>query len=86
MATHPGVREVAVIGVPDDELSEVAHAFVVTSRPVDTAELAAMVEETLGDVWVPKEIEFLDELPRTGNGKVDTKALKASWAAAHPAT
>jgi acyl-coenzyme A synthetase/AMP-(fatty) acid ligase len=83
MATHPGVREVAVIGVPDDELSEVAHAFVVTSRPVDTAELAAMVEEALGDVWVPKEIEFLDELPRTGNGKVDAKGLKASWAAAH---
>jgi acyl-CoA synthetase (AMP-forming)/AMP-acid ligase II len=85
MATHPGVRAVAVIGVPDDELSEVAHAFVVAGGPVDPAELRAMITEALGEVWVPKELEFVDELPMTGNGKVDTKALKASWAAGHSA-
>ena len=86
LGTHPQVRAAAVIGVPHPTLGEAAHAYVVTAEPVAAAELAELVDEQLGGSWVPQEFEFLDDLPRTNNGKVDVTSLKAKWAAEHEAS
>jgi acyl-CoA synthetase (AMP-forming)/AMP-acid ligase II len=88
LAASTGIRATAVIGVPDVTLGEVPHAYVVRApdATVSVEELSALVEEKLGELWVPQVIEFVEDLPRTSNGKVDVKALKAGWAAVHGLT
>ncbi len=75
---HPGVFEVAVVGVPHDVLGEDVGAFVV-ARPgvtLDPAELTAFCAERLADYKVPRQIWFLDELPRNATGKVLKRELE----------
>ncbi len=75
---HPAVAEVAVVGVPDDHWGEVGVA-VVAKKPgaeVDDADLRAFVRERLAKYKVPKSVRFVDELPRTGPGKIDKQALR----------
>jgi acyl-CoA synthetase (AMP-forming)/AMP-acid ligase II len=63
-----GVRDVAVVGVPDERMGEVGKAFVVG----DTTEEAvlAFARERLANFKVPREVEFVDALPRNLGGKV----------------
>jgi fatty-acyl-CoA synthase len=83
LATHPAVRAAVVIGVPHPSLGEAAHAFVLTDdSALAEAELSALVQERLGRISVPRSYEFVGDLPRTANGKVDLRRLKADWAAA----
>ncbi|MFT4262236.1 MAG: AMP-binding protein [Nocardioides sp.] len=73
IATHPAVREAAVVGVPDDRYGEVGHAFVVLNSGTATSqdELTAFVRAELAGFKVPKHWTFRDEdLPRTVTGKV----------------
>jgi fatty-acyl-CoA synthase len=83
LTSHPQVRAAAVIGVPDDTAGEVAHAYVVTApgATVTVEELSQQVSRALSRLWVPRVIEFVDDLPRTENGKVAISELKARWAA-----
>jgi HIP---CoA ligase len=72
LARHPGVVEAAVIGVPDHRLGEVGRAYVVR-RPgatTDRDDVVAFVREQLANFKVPREVEFLDVLPRNLSGKV----------------
>jgi long-chain acyl-CoA synthetase len=65
---HPGVEDVAVFGVPDDDWGHRVCAAVVGS--VDESELAAYARERLSPPKRPKTWTFLDDLPRTPTGKV----------------
>ncbi|GIG48984.1 FadD3 family acyl-CoA ligase [Dactylosporangium siamense] len=76
LARHDGVGEVAVIGVPDERLGEVARAFVVPRRPVSAADLAAYCKERLANFKVPRSFVFLDALPRNASGKVLKTTLR----------
>ena len=76
--THPGVAQVAVIGVPDDRLGEVAQAYVVrrSGDAVDEPGLIAWCREHMANYKVPREIHFVDELPLTASGKVQRFRLR----------
>jgi acyl-CoA synthetase (AMP-forming)/AMP-acid ligase II len=75
---HPGVRDAVVVGMPTGE-TEAPVAFVVPAgrRPA-IAELHAYLAETLADYKRPREVRFLDELPRTETGKIRRRLLEAT--------
>jgi acyl-CoA synthetase (AMP-forming)/AMP-acid ligase II len=73
---HKGVEEAAVIGVKDDEFGERLKAFVVKKGQVSEKALKQHVKSNLAGYKVPREVEFLDELPRKPQGKVDKKELE----------
>ncbi len=74
---HPSVREVAVIGVPDDDLGQRIAAFVVLrlGESEDPAALTSFVAEHLSPHKRPRDIHFAAELPRNAMGKVQKKLL-----------
>ncbi|NYT67199.1 long-chain-fatty-acid--CoA ligase [Pusillimonas noertemannii] len=74
---HPGVREAAVIGVPDDYRGEVLVAHVVADAGVTQETLAGFLAERLVKYKWPSVIHLVDSLPRTGVGKIDKKVLRA---------
>ena len=77
VAMHPGVLEVAAIGVPDEHSGEVPKLFVVKKDPALTAEaLIAFCRENLTGYKRPKYIEFRTELPKTPVGKILRRALR----------
>jgi acyl-CoA synthetase (AMP-forming)/AMP-acid ligase II len=77
---HPSVRETAVAGVPHPVLGEDVAAFVVVRPGEDlTAEaLQAFCAERLADYKRPRQVHFLDELPRNATGKVLKRELQAT--------
>jgi acyl-CoA synthetase (AMP-forming)/AMP-acid ligase II len=72
---HSGVSEAAVIGVEDEDFGERLKAFVVGDVGED--ELKSHVKDNLAKYKVPREIAFVDELPRNPQGKVDKQKLEA---------
>jgi fatty-acyl-CoA synthase len=80
LADHEAVEEVAVIGVEDEEFGQRLKAFVVVrgDAQVSAEDLTAHVKANLASYKSPREIEFLDELPRNATGKVLKKDLRAS--------
>src|SRR3954451_11333588 len=78
LADHDAVEEVAVIGVADDEFGQRLKAFVVlrTGVEVSHGDLTAHVKANLASYKSPREIEFMDELPRNATGKVLKKDLR----------
>ncbi len=87
LATHPEVRAAAVIGVPDPVAGELPYAYVVPApgATVTEDELIALVTRELSETWAPGAVEFVDALPLNRSAKVDKRALRARYAAAHPA-
>jgi len=81
LAQMPGIKEVAVIGVPDTHQNEKVKAYIVRS---DTAQgqvltkeaIIAFCKEELTNYKIPKEIEFREELPKTNVGKILRRALR----------
>jgi acyl-CoA synthetase (AMP-forming)/AMP-acid ligase II len=83
LTTHPQVRAAAVIGVPHPVHGEAAHAYVVLAdgAAVTEEELADLVTEKLTWAWRPRSFDFVDDLPRTGSGKTNTRQLREKYAA-----
>lgn len=73
LATHPKIREVAVVGIKDERWGEVGHAFVVGD--LSAADLWAYCQGNLAKYKIPKHISFLPELPKSDNGKIAKKRL-----------
>jgi long-chain acyl-CoA synthetase len=75
---HSAVREVAVVGVPDDYRGETVKAFV-SLKPDASAspgELIAFCKDRMAAYKYPRQIEFVDELPKTASGKVLRRELR----------
>ncbi|HLM91214.1 MAG TPA: long-chain fatty acid--CoA ligase [Thermoplasmata archaeon] len=80
---HPGVADVACVGVPDLEHGEVVKAFVVKKSgvPVTEDELREFVRARIAHFKAPRSVEFRDALPRTGVQKVLRRVLREQAAA-----
>jgi acyl-coenzyme A synthetase/AMP-(fatty) acid ligase len=78
VAELPQVREVAVTGVPDEEFGQRAAAFVVLhdGATLDADAVRAQVRDRLARFAVPRDVHFLDALPRNATGKVVRRALR----------
>ncbi|ATI80612.1 acyl-CoA synthetase [Sphingobium yanoikuyae] len=80
LVTHPKVADVAVIGVPDEDMGEIVMAVVQVAAGVVAGseladELACFTRAALGGVKTPKAFEFRDELPREPTGKLMKRRL-----------
>jgi fatty-acyl-CoA synthase len=77
LAAHDAVNEVAIVGVDDERYGQRLKAFVVLEddESIDESELKSYVKSNLAGYKVPREIEFLDELPRNATGKVLKREL-----------
>ena len=78
LRTHPGVRDVAVVGVPDPEWGErVVAALVVDGRPRVREELDNLARLVLSPAKRPRDFREVGSLPRNPNGKVDRAGVRA---------
>jgi benzoate-CoA ligase family protein len=75
LASHPEVIECAVVGARQNGLT-VPRAYVVARAPLDERALQDFVRERLSPHKYPREVLFVEELPKTPSGKVDRKALR----------
>jgi fatty-acyl-CoA synthase len=85
LAEHEAVAEVAVIGVDDEEFGQRLKAFVVIGNGAEEPsadELKAYVKKNLARYKVPREVVFIDELPRNATGKVLKRELAEAEAEA----
>ena len=75
--THPGVLEVAAIGVPHEKSGEVVKVFIVRKdKNLSEDEVIAHCKENLTGYKVPKLVEFREELPKSNVGKILRKDLR----------
>ena len=84
LVRHPAVLEAAVIGVPDADGLTRTKAFVVlkTGAHASEADLQAFVKERLAPYKYPRQIEFVDDLPKTATGKIQRFKLREKEASA----
>lgn len=86
LVTHERVGEAAAVGVSDDDYGQRLRAFVVRTGEVSEDDLREHVRAHLARFKVPREIVFLDELPRNATGKVLKRDLAAWGSGADAAT
>ena len=78
IASHPAVLEVAVVGVPDEEWGERPKAFVVLAdgQEATEPELIDHVRSKIARYKAPRDVEFVEQLPKTSTGKVQKFELR----------
>jgi O-succinylbenzoic acid--CoA ligase len=75
LATLPGVRDVAVTGIDDDEWGQRVVALIVSDGSTFDDAISALAAERIGPWSKPKEIRYVAAIPRTGNGKIRRSEL-----------
>ena len=78
LLTHPAIQQVAVVGLPDVRLGEVAVAFV-ERKPdadVDEAEVIAFCRGKVASFKLPRHVVFIDQFPMTASGKIRKVELR----------
>ena len=76
LLAHPAVKEAAVVGLLDERWGEKVHAVVSTRAPVSEDELLRFAGERLAGYKRPRSIEFWDELPKSGPGKILRRSVR----------
>ncbi len=93
ISTHPGVSEVAVIGIPHEKWGERPMAVIVpkpewmdkiTGDDIKSYLMKFVEEGKIPKWWVPDEYEFRKELPKTGTGKISKRALRDEYKGKQP--
>jgi acyl-CoA synthetase (AMP-forming)/AMP-acid ligase II len=84
IASHPGVREVAVVGAPDEEWGEAVVAYVVpTHAGVSSDQIIEWTRERLAHYKKPRKVEFLERMPLGSSNKVLKRELRDRLWAGH---
>lgn len=73
---HPAVADAAVVGHPDDRRGERVIAYIVPAGPVSAEQILAAVNGRLASYKIPREIVFVEDLPRTSAGKLQRSVLR----------
>jgi fatty-acyl-CoA synthase/long-chain acyl-CoA synthetase len=79
LSRHPKVKQAAVIGIPDEKWGEKVTAVVVPDGDVSVEEILVFCKGRLNQYELPKQVVFQEQIPITGIGKVDKKALRAPF-------
>lgn len=85
LGTYPGIRQCAVIGIPDRRMGEAGHIFVVRApgSAVNEAEIIDWCRQNLATYKVPKGVSFVNELPINATGKVMKFELRQLYKGIH---
>jgi fatty-acyl-CoA synthase/long-chain acyl-CoA synthetase len=78
---HPGIYDVAVFGIPSEQWGEAVHATIVLApgTTLSAEEIKTFGKQHLAGYKVPRSVDFADELPRTGSGKILKRELRAPY-------
>lgn len=73
---YPGIKDIAVVGIPDDEWGEVVVAALVLEKPIDIKSLNSWLRERMPAYKTPRSYQIIEDLPRNAMGKVTKNELK----------